>query len=246
MATRGRKVLASLVIVGAVLCCAAGVADRVAASEAENRISDAVKQEAAANQIQFSGNPDVSVGGYPFLTQAVSGHYDSITIKLRDLRAEGIRVPELTIDAKDIDAPLNTVINGDGPIVAKTVTGTGVVDLNSILSLVNEPGLTLTTQGDRLVFRIPLQISGIAVPLVGSGTVGITDSKLQVSLDTVKTESGQQLPSQANQLLEQEKAKWSVTIPLPALPYKLTVKSARITSSGLIIAAEAADITLAQ
>jgi hypothetical protein len=246
VATRGGKVLVGFVIVGALLCAAAGVADRAAANEAENRIADSVKQEAAANGVQFSGEPDVRIGGYPFLTQAVRGKYQSVRITLKDLRAEGVSLPELVVDAEDIDAPLDTVLNGTGPIVAKTVSGTGVIDLNTILALVNEPGLTLTTQGDRLIFRIPLQISGIAVPLVGSGKVAITDSKLQVSLEKVETESGQKLPPQANQLLQQEKAKWSVTIPLPILPYKLRLKSARITASGLIIDAEAKDITLAR
>jgi hypothetical protein len=244
--TRGRRTLAGFLVFLAVLCCVAGVADRVAAHEAQNRIADAVRTEANARGITFAGEPEVSVGGYPFLTQAVSGKYNAVTITLHDVVAEGVRIPELTLYATDIDAPLNTVVGGDGSIVAQHVRGTGVVDLRAILSLVNEPGLTLAAEGDRLKFRVPLQIAGVPVPLVGTGRVAIVDGRLKVALESVQPESGQQLPAIANQLLEQEKRKWSVNLPLPILPFQLTVHEARISAGDLVIDAEAQAVTLAR
>ena len=80
---------------------------------------------------------------------------------------------------------------------------------------------------------------------MGIGKVAIVDGRLQVSLESVQAESGQALPAAASQLLELEKRRWSVNLPLPLLPFRMTIHQARISAGGLVIDAEAQGVTLA-
>ena len=48
--------------------------------------------EEAQRQGVTSSEPDVDVGGFPFLTQVLAGKYEEITIVLRDVRARSTAV----------------------------------------------------------------------------------------------------------------------------------------------------------
>jgi hypothetical protein len=109
---RGRRLLTVLIVLLLVLLGLLVVADRVGASMAEREIGDQIKQELVAQGLETSP-PEVSVGGFPFLTQVLAGEYESISIQLRDvegtLEGEGVRLPRLDVEARTVTAPSRMV-----------------------------------------------------------------------------------------------------------------------------------------
>ena len=98
---RGRKLLIGLFVLLLLLAGLLVVADRVAVGVAERMIADRVRQEITKQGAQ-SAEPDVEVGGTPFLTQVLDGRYQRITINLRDVQApvegDAVRLPVLDVD----------------------------------------------------------------------------------------------------------------------------------------------------
>ncbi|HEX2297723.1 MAG TPA: DUF2993 domain-containing protein, partial [Pseudonocardiaceae bacterium] len=99
-----RKLLiAVLVLVGL------GVAaDYGAAAAAEYQMAKQIREE-----LRLAADPSVRINGFPFLTQALLGHYSDI-----DMRAAGLSVGPLhdvAVEATlyDVDAPLAEVRSGD-------------------------------------------------------------------------------------------------------------------------------------
>lgn len=99
-----RKLLiAVLVLVGLVVA-----ADYGAAAAAEYQLAKQIRGE-----LGLAADPSVRINGFPFLTQALRGHYSDI-----DMRAAGLSVGPLhdvAVEATlhDVDAPLSEVRSGD-------------------------------------------------------------------------------------------------------------------------------------
>ncbi len=98
-----KLVIAVLVLVGL------GVAaDYGAAAAAEYQVAKQTREE-----LGLAADPSVRINGFPFLTQALLGHYSDI-----DMRADGLSVGPLhdvALEAtlQDVDAPLSEVRSGD-------------------------------------------------------------------------------------------------------------------------------------
>src|SRR6266487_4063862 len=87
--TRRRRWPLVLTVVFALLLVALVIADRVAVSAA-----DAAVEKRLAEQAPFdaSNKPDVSIRGFPFLTQALSGKYDDIEVSGDSLDRKSTRL----------------------------------------------------------------------------------------------------------------------------------------------------------
>jgi hypothetical protein len=113
----GRRVLISILVVLALLVAL----DFGAKAFAENE---------AAIQIQkhgFPKKPTVLIGGFPFLTQVVSRHFDQITIKSANIPEGPITISKLNVVADNVH--LNSRFNGGtaGPLHGTIVFGLGSI-----------------------------------------------------------------------------------------------------------------------
>ncbi|MEV6912836.1 DUF2993 domain-containing protein [Amycolatopsis sp. NPDC051071] len=108
-AKRGKRRGRGWLIALAVLLVLLVGADFGAAAYAEHTIS-----QKAREQLDLLNDPAVTVHGFPFLTQALSGDYSHITIN-----AQGVAVPpklndvDFNADMSDVTAPLSDLINGN-------------------------------------------------------------------------------------------------------------------------------------
>lgn len=102
---RGRGWLIALVVLLVLLVGA----DFGAAAYAEHTIS-----QKAREQLSLTNDPSVTVHGFPFLTQALSGEYGHITVN-----AQGVAVPpklrdvDFNADMSDVTAPLSDLTSGN-------------------------------------------------------------------------------------------------------------------------------------
>lgn len=243
---RGRRPLVVLVVVLLVLGGLFVVADRAAAAYAERAVGDQVRQEVAQQKVQ-SSNPEVTVGGFPFLTQVAAGRYESISILLRNVRGNvngnGISLPELHVDARNVKASIQTLRTGQGEVIAETVKGTGTITYASLAELINRPGLTLAEQNGKLAVKAPLDVFGQRFTVTGTGNLTVSKGQVQIRFDELTAE-GLPQATLAHNLISQFAQQISINVPLPHLPFKLDVQQVRPRPEGLEVTATAKNVPL--
>src|SRR5690349_5558244 len=77
---RGRRIGIGLLVLLLLLVGALVAADRIGANVAADRVSQQAAKEMQARGMTSASPPDVTIGGFPFLTQVVRGVYEKITI----------------------------------------------------------------------------------------------------------------------------------------------------------------------
>ncbi|MEV4710597.1 DUF2993 domain-containing protein [Micromonospora sp. NPDC049374] len=244
---RGRKVLIGFVVLLLVLAGLIAIADRVAASVAERTIADEVRQQVAEQGAQ-SAPPEVEVGGFPFLTQVLDGRYERISIILRDVQAsvqgDAVALPSLDVDARNVRASLDTLRTGQGEVVAETVNGTGTISYQSLSALLDREGLTLGERDGQLAVTAPVDILGQRLTVTGTADI-VVGEQGQVSLkfDDLDAEGLPNVPL-ARILVNNFARSISVDVPLPELPFQLTVREVRPQPQGLTVTADARDVPI--
>ena len=100
------------------------VADRVSVAEAQSEVAKRIQTEQG-----LVSRPGVSIGGFPFLTQAVAGHYDDVTLTLHDLRRGPVVVTRLTANLSGVHVPLSEVLSRNvGRVPVDRATARVLVD----------------------------------------------------------------------------------------------------------------------
>lgn len=246
---RGRGLLITLIILLIIIGGVLFAADRVGRSYAQRIISDKVSEQ-VANQKATSQKPDVTIEGFPFLTQVLHGRYDEIKIELADFSGPAdqngtkkIRLPLLDIRAKDVQASLHTLQSG-GNIVAGTVTGIGEIDYPQLVELIGQPGVKLAAKDGKLTGSAPVQVLGQTVNVTGTAELTVKSGNVvQVRFSNV---SAAGLPDNplVKGLINSYVNKLAFDLKVPALPLKLTVQNVEAQADGLKVTAGAADVAL--
>jgi hypothetical protein len=240
-------VLFSFIVLVLILVAALAVADRLAASYAERKISDRVAQQ-VAQQKATSEQPKVTIEGIPFLTQVARGLYQQIRIELVNFSGpvgEGrtIKMKELDATANDVRAPLSTIRSGNGEVTAGSVVGTGLIDYAQIAQLAGQPGVQLTEQNGKLVGSAPVQALGQTFKISATADLNVQGDLVQVRFSNVKADG---LPDNAlvRGLVNTYVQKLAFNLRIPALPLDLKVKSVDPQADGLKITAAASHVSL--
>lgn len=242
----GRRILITLLVLLIVLAALVAVADRVAANVAEQRVAEQVRQELTNRGVR-STPPEVTVGGFPFLTQVLDETYQSISIVLRDVATDagdaGIRLPRLDVEASDVAAPIETLRTGRGDIVAKTVEGTATIGYASVAALIDQPDLRLSESGGQLSAELPVELLGQRFTLTGQAEIEAGDGKITVRFDNLDAEG---LPSDAavRTAVKAYARQLSVDFELPPLPFGIQVREVTPLPEGLAVTATASNVPL--
>ncbi|GGK82575.1 LmeA family phospholipid-binding protein [Mangrovihabitans endophyticus] len=245
---RGRRLLIVLVVLLLILLALAVVADRVGAAVAERVIGDRVAEQ-VADKGASSDAPDVTIEGVPFLTQVASGEYQEIKIELRNFsgpagNGQTIKMPLLDVRAQDVNAPLDTLRSGNGDITAGTVTGTGTVDYATVTDLIGRDGVKLAENDGKLAVTAPVQVLQQSVTVNGTAKLTVADGNVvQVRFETLDAPGLPNIPLVQN-LLNNFAKQFSFDIKVPELPLQMTVQKVQPTADGLVIAANADDVSL--
>lgn len=113
---RTRKIVVVLVVLAAVLVGA----DFALAAMAEHTVS-----QKAREQLELSEDPSVTVHGFPFTVQALSGEYDHISVSASGVPVQDtLRDVEIKADLRGVHAPLSDLMSGNvDKITIDTVEG---------------------------------------------------------------------------------------------------------------------------
>ncbi|WP_422772050.1 DUF2993 domain-containing protein [Plantactinospora sp. WMMC1484] len=249
---RGRRAVVILIVVLLVLAGLLVVADRVAAGVAERMVADQVEQELAQQNVQSTA-PEVTVGSFPFLTQVLNGRYDSIKVLLRDVQGPvqgtgaAVRVPELTVDAQDVTASMDTLRTGQGEVTAATVRGTGTIAYDSVVELIDRPGVQLREQDGNLGITAPVQVPILNQELTVQGTAKLSVEGDDVVINFENLRSSDLPDNPVIQTFVTNFARQlAVRVPLPPLPFALQLHEVRPAPDGLAVTASAENVALSQ
>jgi hypothetical protein len=213
------------VVLGIVLVLVAlfVVLDRVAVAYAENQ---------AAQQMQsqgFPAKPDVTIKGFPFLTQVAARRLNDVHITASNVPAGPVKF-SFAADATDV------LLNpGFQSGTISHVTGTGLIGFSSVASAFGGGGgngLTISSAGGNNM-KVSLNIAGFDVSM--TGTVE------QAGPNTIKVHLNQ--PSGIPVSLP---IPTDFTIRIPALPMHLTIQSVKVTSQGVLVHATGSNIKFTQ
>ncbi|MER5379518.1 DUF2993 domain-containing protein [Streptomyces sp. NBC_00647] len=183
------------------------LADRVAVGFAEDEAADRIKSTEG-----LAATPDVSIGGFPFLTQVVGGELDDVTIGIKNYEAStgGTDSAAGTIRIDDLNAEMHGVaFSGDySSATADSATGTASITYAELLKAAKSepaqvaPGVTaqvigLSDGGDgKIKVTVSATVLGTKLPQPVSVL-----SSVAVSGDTVKVHADS-LPKLGVQLAE--------------------------------------------
>lgn len=239
----GRKVGIGLLTSFLVLLGLLVVADRAAAWVAEDQIAEQIAKRAAEKKIRMQGEPDVSVEGFPFLTQVIGGEFQAIDIRMRGVSLDGVDVDTLDIRATGVAADVGKLMDGSGDVRASRLIGNATVPFSVVEEALGIDGTQVTGNAGRLVIRVPFDYGPGSVTVVAHAGVSVADGVVRVKVSKVGVADGK-LPSFAQPALDALARKLSRDVTMPKLPYGLKLHRATITNSGVAATASAKDVPL--
>lgn len=218
-----------LIIFLVVLIVIVVAADRGAKYAAESAIS---KQLASSYNLQPA--PKVTVDGFPFLTQAISGSYDQIDVQIAEVSRDDLNVKDVNAHLYGVKAPLSEVVSNARSITASRASGTALVPYDVVKKRLPS-GFTVKPAGSKLKVSGKAQALGVSVPVTA-------DVKLTVGREGVVakpsniTVAGGRVPGSvvANQI--------GFVVPIQDLPMHLKIQGVEVRPNGLQVSASADEV----
>lgn len=222
-----RRLLAVLVVV-ALLVVAALAADRFLHARAEERIA-----EELGTAVDVTGQPDVTVEGFPFLTQLAAGELESVRARADALATEGVRLVDVTAHARAVTV--------ETPSTAGRLDLAGTLPDETLQEMVREraPGVTVASASDGVHLTttvLGVDLALVAEPQVQDGGIGVRVTRVELGGAQVDTED--LAPLVGEELLE-------LDLEVPDLPLGLTLVDVAPRDGGLRLSLTGEDVVLA-
>jgi hypothetical protein len=227
-----RKLLIALVVLVLLLV----LADRAAAFAAESIAAGDLR-----NQLNLTQKPDVTVHGWPFLTQLADGRYDDIEVSAHDVDVS--QLAGLSVDVHLIGAhiPAGDVIHRRvSNVPVDRVQGQVTVPYADIASASKVPGLQLHKSGDGVAITAPLTVFGQRLSITATATVAVSGDALRIGAQAPKTGQG----SLAGAALSQVLGALSFEVPLGRLPFGVQVTDVHPAAAGIVAAGRVDHVVL--
>jgi hypothetical protein len=226
-----RALLVLLLVLGALLV----IADRVGVSVAEDQVAGQVAAEGG-----LAGPPVVDIEGFPFLTQAVSGRYEQVRVRLS---AADLGQPEGTtadVSLRGVEVPLSAALSGSvREVPVERIDGSATLSYDLLAAQLGGD-TRLERDGDGLRISRTVELLGQQLPLTASGQVTLEGSDLVVDVDDAAG-AGIELPGflvdQANDLLD-------LRYTVPPLPFGLQLTDVTPGDDGVLVDLQATDAVL--
>jgi hypothetical protein len=226
-----RKLLIGVIILAVLLVAA----DRISAAAAENQISDRL-----TSAYGLAGKPGVTITGFPFLTQVVTGDYQQIDVSANQVSAGGAVLRDLNVRLTGVHAAVSQVLgNGSSMVTADRAAGSAMVGFGAVDHRL-PGGFRARPDGKNLSVSGRLTIGGAHIPVSATAALGVSGAGISVTPVHVSVPGVAALPSSAYS------SQLRVVVPLSALPLHLRLTSVHVTPGGLRIGAAARHVQFAR
>ncbi|MGN8244473.1 LmeA family phospholipid-binding protein [Cellulomonas soli] len=220
-----------VVAIGIGLVLVAGglvVGDRFAASLAEQQLADQI-----GARLEVTGEPDVQIDGFPFLTQLASGTFSHVTVDVDGAVLDGVQATDVTMDARG-------VTRGD-PVTVDQLEASLTLPAATVQDAAAERtglAVTVVVQGDAMqgsmdVLGVPL--AATFVPRVDGGRLLVDTTSLSLGGLSVDAAS---LPGGLGERLT------GLEVPVDGLPEGVELTDAQVVAGGVRITAAGTDVAL--
>ncbi|WP_369247540.1 DUF2993 domain-containing protein [Streptomyces sp. R41] len=244
------RALRIILIVAVILGGLFVIADRVAVGFAEDKAADRIKSTEG-----LASTPDVSIEGFPFLTQVAGGELDDVKIGIKNYEAStgGTSAAASTIRIDDLSAEMHGVVfNGDySSATANSAVGTASISYAELLKAAKaEPtqvasGVTARVIGlsdggnGKIKVTVEATVLGTKLPQPVSVL-----SSVSVSGDTVKVHADS-LPKLGVELAEGRiRAITDFEQKIDELPGGIQLDKVEAAKSGVDISVKGSDVKL--
>jgi hypothetical protein len=207
------------ILVTAVLLGLLVIADRLALVAADNVVASRIQTDQHLSQ-----RPHVSIHGFPFLTQALSGRYGDVTLTLHDLHDTAVPVQTLTVDLHGVHVPLGAVTSQHlSSVPVDRATATVLLSFAGLNAYLGDKHLVVSEAANgEIKVTGTVTVQGRTVSASGTGRIEVRGSDLVVT-------GGAGL---------------DVTIPLSGLPFRIALVGAKATKEGIVVQATASGLVL--
>ncbi|OEJ26245.1 hypothetical protein BGM19_18105 [Streptomyces agglomeratus] len=230
------RALRILLVVAVILGGIFVIVDRLAVNYAESEVAKRVQTRQG-----LTGEPDVAIKGFPFLTQVAAKHLDQVDVTVEGVEAsaEGrrVRISEMTAELHDVR--VSGSFSGFSGATADLATGTARISYED-LSRASESGFPVAYGGnDKVKVTGSVEILGRKITRSVLSSVSVIDgSTIRVRADEVP---GEGLPGIEQQVRE----KTDFDRQISGLPDGLNLKKADATKDGLEISVAGTNVGLA-
>ncbi|MFJ8075664.1 DUF2993 domain-containing protein [Streptomyces sp. NPDC096176] len=228
---RALRILTVIVVVLGALFVAV---DRIAVNMAESEAAERIKvQEGTAD------STDVSIKGFPFLTQAMDKTFDEVTISLTGIetRAAGrpVRIEEMTADLFDV-----RVSDGYSSATAARAEGTARISYADLTEAADDGVSVAYGQNGKV------KVTGsVTLPVFGKITRSVVSTVSIVDGDTIRVRADK-VPGEGIPGLEGEvRQKTDFDRKLGGLPEGLELTKVEAGPDGVVITVTGKDVRLA-
>ncbi|TDB85351.1 DUF2993 domain-containing protein [Actinomadura sp. KC216] len=226
-----RKVLLALLVLLAVGVVAA---DRIGVRVAEDKIGEQV-----AAQYNLQQPPDVTIHGFPFITQALGGDYDHIEVTIDDWTQRGVTVTGVKVDMRGVSAPLSEVTQGSAAnVTARTATASAVIPYDVIKKEAPKQVKKIGPKGDNL--EVDFESTFLGRPLSSTAIVQVKSTARGIAISPISVSSGGG-PAVPLALVKRQLT-W--TVPMADLPLGSRISILEPTPDGLRVGATAENVRL--
>ncbi|HEX4698383.1 MAG TPA: DUF2993 domain-containing protein [Actinomycetes bacterium] len=217
---------AFLVVVVVLLLAAVG-ADRVAEHVASNRAEVRLANEGVQN-------PQVSVGGFPFLTQLAARSFRSVTVTGDAVTSSSGSAQDLTVVAHDVTVPKG------GHATAASVHADGLVTYAEVVRRSGARGVSLSAAtGGRVRMHGTATVLGQSVPVAALGRVHASGRSLRIEPTGFEV-AGATVDGAS--VLDALGARFTLVYRLRDLPAGLTLSSVQATPDGFRVVVTGTDV----
>jgi len=227
-----RKLIVALVVV----VFLALAADRAAALAAEHVAATQVQ-----SRLALADKPDVSVDGFPFLTQVLRGRLTQVRVTAQDVPLGRFRADSLSVTAQQLQ------VNRQIPLDSRAghVEAVAVVPYSEVSRLAPEGvrvGPADAGSGDALRVTAPLDLPGRSTKAVATSHVRVHGGLLVVRAGRVVVGGHPLAPA----LAARARGRLDFSVPVRGLPGGLHLSGVRATSHGLQVTVTGRRLALAR
>lgn len=204
-------------------------ADRLGVVLAERALAGQIRTELALQQ-----TPDVSIGGVPFLTQAIGGRYEDVHVLLPDVDAGRLQNVRVDADLRGVRAPLQDVLRRRiDEVPVDEISGDLTVDYDDLARASGIAGLRIVREADALRVTGSVRVLGRDVDASAVGRVEVEGNNIVIVAEQAKVE-GVDLPAPA---LRAAARLLSFSVAPTGLPLSLRITGVRTGDEALEVTA---------
>jgi hypothetical protein len=195
------------------------VLDRVAVVAADHTVAARIQ-----TQEHLPSRPSVSIGGFPFLTQAIGGTYDDVTLTVHDFHRSVVPVDTISVTLHGVHVPLSAVFSQHlSSVPVDSATARVLLSYANLNTYLQPKGITVSpARHGEVRITGSVTVAGQKLSASGTATIDITsDSLLLRAVNAV-----------------------TVTVPLAGLPFGIALQSAKATNQGIEVKASAQGLVL--